>query len=53
MSRVLALSAKEDAIFFAGEGKGDLLGEGGLLIPAIDYSEELEEGDNEGGMGEE
>lgn len=49
----LGIVGEEDAIFFAGEGKGDLLGEGGLLIPAIDYGEESEEGDDKGGMGEE
>jgi len=49
----LGIVGKEDAIFFAGKSKGDLLGEGGLLIPAIDYGEESEEGGDEGGMGEE
>ena len=49
----LGIVGEEDAIFFASEGKGDLLGEGDLLIPAIDYGEESEEGDDEDGMGEE
>ena len=46
----LGIVGEEDAIFFAGEGEGDLLGEGKQIIPAVDYGEDSEEGDDEEGM---
>ena len=50
--RSLGIVCEEDAILFAGEGEGDLLGEGTQVIPAVDYGEDSEEESGEEGMGD-
>lgn len=46
----LGIVGEVDAILFAGEGEGDLLGEGTQVIPAVDYGEDSEEESGEEGM---